>query len=152
MLELPLACGVTVIAAHMGLGRINHKLLIWKNITRNPHDFDDDYFILLDKLKTYTNLYADISAILVPLRARALPHLAQQKAVHDKILFGTDYPVPFTTTLNSYDLSWAVRRKISSITNPFDRYISAILEYFPENSPIYQKLSEAAARLSMGFR
>lgn len=138
MLDLPLACGVKVIAAHMGLGRIKHKLLVWKNITGNPHDFDDDYFILLEKLKTQANLYADISAILVPMRARALRHLSEQKDVHEKILFGTDYPVPFTTTLNSYDLSWATRHKLSSIENPFDRYTSAILEYFPAGSPIYQ--------------
>ncbi len=138
MLDLPLACGVTVVAAHMGLGRIKHKLLVWKNLTRNPRDFDDDYFILLQKLKTHANLYADISAILVPMRARALTHLAAQRDVHEKILFGTDYPVPFTTTLNSYDLSWAIRRRISAIDNPFDRYTSAILEYFPEHNPIYQ--------------
>ena len=52
-------------------------------------------FVLLDKLRQHDNLYADIAAILAPLRARALRHLAVQKDVHGKILFGTDYPVPF---------------------------------------------------------
>lgn len=30
MLDLPLACGVTVIASHMGLGRVNQKLQPWR--------------------------------------------------------------------------------------------------------------------------
>jgi len=48
MLDLPLATGVTVVAAHMGLGRINHKLCVWKNLSKNPGNFDADYFRLLD--------------------------------------------------------------------------------------------------------
>ncbi|MES9905393.1 MAG: amidohydrolase family protein, partial [Sedimenticola sp.] len=71
MLDLPLACGVTVIAAHMGLGRINHKLRFWRNLSKDPRYFDADYFLLLDRLRQHENLYADISAILAPLRARA---------------------------------------------------------------------------------
>ncbi|MEJ2621149.1 MAG: amidohydrolase family protein [Candidatus Thiodiazotropha sp.] len=66
MLSLPLATGVTVIAAHMGLGRFSHKLRPWKNLSRNPDYFDADYFRLLEMLKKHPNLYADISAILPP--------------------------------------------------------------------------------------
>lgn len=137
MLELPLACGVTVIAAHMGLGRISHRVRFWRNFTSNPGYFDADYFQLLEKLATHENLYADISAILVPMRARALRHLSEQKALHRKILFGTDYPVPFTIQFNAYDLSWSTRCRINRIANPFDRYAAAVLEYFPPESPIY---------------
>jgi predicted TIM-barrel fold metal-dependent hydrolase len=138
MLELPLACGVSVIAAHMGLGRIEYPLRFWRNLSRKPQYFDRDYFSLLEKLQTIPNLYADISAILVPFRARALHHLATQHQLHQKILFGTDYPVPFPILLNSYDLPWSRRRQISQINNPFDRYMEAILEYFPAGNPIYQ--------------
>ena len=137
MLDLPLACGVKVIAAHMGLGRIEHKLRFWRNLSRDPRYFDRDYFILLQRLQKEPNLYADISAILVPFRARALRHLSQQHQVYDKLLFGTDYPVPFLTLLNSYDLGWSIRRQIGSIHNPFDRYAETILEYFPAGHPIY---------------
>jgi hypothetical protein len=137
MLELPLACGVTVIAAHMGLGRINHKLLWWRNLSKDPRHFDSDYFLLLEMLRQHDNLYADISAILAPLRARALRHLSEQHDVHPKILFGSDYPVPFTIRFNSYDIPTNRRREISAIQNPFDRYITAMLEYFPEGNPIY---------------
>ncbi len=137
MLETPLACGVTVIAAHMGLGRIQHKLRCWKNLSKDPADFDDDYFLLLDKLRKHPDLYADIAAILVPLRARALRHLAGQHDIHGKILFATDYPVPFPVRFNSYDLPLATRKRIARIRNPFDRYAAVILEYFPEGNPIY---------------
>ncbi len=137
MLDLPLACGVTVIAAHMGLGRVNHKLLPWRNLSRNPKHFDRDYFELLQRLERHDNLYADISAILAPLRARALRHLAAQTQVHHKILFGTDFPVPFSVRVNSYDLARDKRRQIQRQGNPFDRYTQAMLAYFPEESALY---------------
>jgi len=137
MLDLPLASGVTVIAAHMGLGRIIHKLPFWRNLSKNPRYYDDDYFKLLEKLTTHDNLYADIAAILAPLRARALRHLADHREVHHKILFGTDYPVPFSIRVNTYDLPSSARKRINQQANPFDRYAEAILEYFPEDSPLY---------------
>lgn len=137
MLDLPLACGVTVIAAHMGLGRLNYKLRLWRNLSNDPHHFDEDYFLLLEKLQHHENLYADISAILSPLKARALRHLSKQTKVHHKILFGTDYPVPFPIRYNTYDLTPDTRKRIDSISNPFDRYTAAILEYFPAGNPIY---------------
>ncbi|MES9834180.1 MAG: amidohydrolase family protein [Candidatus Thiodiazotropha sp. DIVDIV] len=137
MLDLPLATGVNVIAAHMGLGRVNHRLQPWRNISKDPRYFDSDYFQLLEMLETHPNLYADISAILAPLRARALRHLSGQTNIHNKILFGTDYPVPFTIRFNTYDLNHAQRKEINRIENPFDRYTTAMLAYFPEESPIY---------------
>jgi predicted TIM-barrel fold metal-dependent hydrolase len=138
MLDLPLECGVTVVAAHMGLGRINYKFRFWRNLSQQPRYFDDDYFRMLEKLRRHDNLYADISAILAPLRARALRHLAAQTDVHHKILFGTDYPVPFSIRFNSYDLPVAKRKEIARIQNPFDRYLAVLLEYFPEGSPLYE--------------
>lgn len=137
MIDLPLACGVTVIAAHMGLGRFIHKIRPWRNLSRQPRHYDSDYFQLLEKLTQHANLYADISAILAPLRARALRHLAQQTAVHEKLLFGTDFPVPYTVRFNSYDLTSAKRKTIGQVSNPFDRYIAAVLEYFPADSALY---------------
>lgn len=137
MLDLPLACGVTVIAAHMGLGRVQHRLRPWRNLSRSPEHFDNDYFRLLEKLQQHDNLYADISAILAPLRARALRHLSEQRATHGKILFGTDFPVPYSIRINSYDIERSMRRQINRISNPFDRYITAMLEYFPAGNAVY---------------
>ena len=137
MLHLPLQAGVTVIAAHMGLGQINHWLAPWRNLSQNPAWFDKDYFHILEMLETHDNLYGDLSAMLIPLRARALKHLAAQKQVHHKILFGTDYPVPFTIRLNTHGLEHSETRRIAKIENPFDRYAAVMLSFFPKDNPLY---------------
>ncbi len=137
MLPLPLASGVTVIAAHMGLGQISHWLTPWRNLSKNPSWFDRDYFHILEMMETYNNLYGDLSAMLIPLRARALAHLAEQKQVHHKILFGTDYPVPFTIRFNTHGIPAADARRIAQTANPFDRYTKVLLQFFPADHPLY---------------
>jgi hypothetical protein len=137
MVDLPVAAGVTVIAAHMGLGQLTGPRWPWGVLSRNPRWFGPDYFGLLERLERYPNLYADLSAMLVPFKARALRHLSEQRQVHHKLLFGTDYPVPFTVVLNTHDLPLARRREIARIDNPFDRYCAVLLEYFPEDSLVY---------------
>ncbi len=135
MLDHPLHVGVNVIAAHMALSYSPLKPL--QTFSKNPKHFNEEYFTLLQMLRRHDNLYADISALMTPVRAKALRHLSLQKEVHDKLLFGTDYPVPYTTLLNSYDLPYKKRFELGKEHNPFDRYAKAILEYFPQGSPIY---------------
>jgi len=135
MLDAPLKYGVTVIAAHMALSY--ETLGIFKALSKKEKNFNDDYFTLLDMLEKHDNLYADISAILTPVRAKVLPHLSKQTQIHDKLLFGTDFPVPFLDVLNTHNLSFKRRFEISKINNPGDRYISTLLEYFDENNPIW---------------
>ncbi len=135
MLDAPLKAGVTVIAAHMALSYDSFGLR--KMFSKNPKYFNEEYFTLLNMLKIYDNLYADISALLTPIRAKALRHLSSQYEVHDKLLFGTDFPVPFTTVLNSYDLPYKKRFVLAKEKNPYDRYIKVILEYFNASNPIY---------------
>lgn len=137
MVDLPLAAGVTVIAAHIGMGAPSGGRFSPSAFSRNPRHFGPDYFGLLERLERQPNLYADLSATLVPFKARALRHLSQQRQVHHKLLFGTDYPVPFTILLNTYDLPYPRRREIARIDNPFDRYCAALLEYFPAESPVW---------------
>ncbi len=138
MLRLPLSCGVTVIAAHMALGQIQYYWRPWRNLSRDPATLDKDYFTLLEMLETHDNLYGDIAAILVPLRARALPHLAQQRQIHHKLLFATDYPVPYTVAWNSHGLPRERIARIRQQENPFDRYAEVILQFFPKDHLIYQ--------------
>lgn len=137
MLQLPLACGVTVIAAHMALGQLQHFPLPWRNLSRQPAYLDADYHRLLEKLVRHDNLYADIAAILAPLRARGLEHLSRQTQIHHKLLFATDYPVPFTVGFNTHGLPRDEVRRIRQISNPFDRYTEVILQFFPADNPIY---------------
>ncbi|CUV65169.1 Putative mannonate dehydratase [Sulfurovum sp. enrichment culture clone C5] len=135
MLDAPLYHGVLTIAAHMGLSYSWHKPI--KAISKNPKHFPQEYFKLLDMLKHHPNLYADISALLTPVRAKVLPHLSNQDQVSDKLLFATDYPVPFSAIFTSYDLPFSKRFEIEKEENPFDRYAKAILEYFPKNHSLY---------------
>jgi predicted TIM-barrel fold metal-dependent hydrolase len=135
MIDLALKIGVKVIVAHMALSYEPTRIL--RAFLRNHKYFPQEYFTLLDMLKTHDNLYADISALLTPMRAKVLRHLSRYEAVHDKLLYASDYPVPFSIMLNSYDLSFIKRLKLVFKKNPFDRYAGAIEEYFPKNSPIY---------------
>ena len=135
MLTQPLEVGVNTIAAHMALSYT--PLGIFKALSSNPKHFNDEYYQLLKMLKHHDNLYADVSALLTPVRAKVLRHLSEQKEIHHKLLFGTDFPVPFTTLVNSYDISFKRRFEISKIKNPHDRYAQAMLEYFPRDNAIF---------------
>jgi len=135
MLDQPLEIGVNTICAHMALSYTPLRIL--KSLSQNPKHFNEEYHKLLEMLAYHDNLYADISALLTPVRAKVLRHLSQQYAIHDKLLFGTDFPVPFTTVTNTYDISLKRRWEISKIENPHDRYAEAILEYFDKDNAIY---------------
>jgi len=135
MLDAPLEAGVKVICAHMALSYDPRR--IWRAFSKNPKHFNAEYFTLLEMLRTHDNLYADISALLTPVRAKVLRHLSEQRDVHDKLLFGTDFPVPFSMRLNSYDLPWRKRSELAKEPNPFDRYSKAMLEYFGPENPVY---------------
>jgi len=134
MLKAPLDIGVTTISAHMA---IDYKNII-KSLSKNPKNFGNSYFKLIKMLKEYPNLYADISSLLTPQRAKVLPHLSQQKEIHHKLLYGTDFPVPFSTIFTTYDLGFKKRIEIEKEINVFDRHILAILEYFEKDNPIYR--------------
>jgi predicted TIM-barrel fold metal-dependent hydrolase len=78
-LELPLKCGVNVIAAHCG--------------TKSGL-FDTEYFyVFVDMLRRYPNLYGDSSAFNVPIRGRHVRECLQDWQA-GRILHGSDYPVP----------------------------------------------------------
>ena len=78
-LLLPLACGVTVIAAHCGSA----------SGLRDP-----DYLpALLHLMDRWPNLYGDLSALNLPLRSAAFPALLRPR-YQDRLLPGSDFPVP----------------------------------------------------------
>ncbi len=135
MINQPLEIGINVVAAHMALSYKPLKIL--KAFSKKPKNFNSDYFKLLEMLENHDNLYADISAILTPVRGKVLRHLSQQNQIHDKLLFGTDFPVPFSTIFTTYDLPLKKRLEIEREQNPFERYIKATIEYFDEDSSIF---------------
>ena len=44
-------------------------------------------------MKRYPNFYADISALTLPNRMRMLLQLRRYPEIHERLLFGTDYPL-----------------------------------------------------------
>lgn len=135
MLYLPLQVGVKTICAHLALGYEPKNIL--RSLSKKPKHFNHEYFALLELLKTHKNLYADVSALLTPVRAKVLRHLSTQTSVHEKLLYGSDFPVPYSTIYNTYDLSFQKRVQLHRVQNPFDRYAKGILEYFEPKNPIW---------------
>lgn len=78
-LELPLQCGVTVIAAHCAT----------RSGLRDP-----DYLpALLRMMERWPNLYGDLSALNLPLRSAGLTTLIRPE-YHARLVHGSDFPVP----------------------------------------------------------
>jgi len=79
ILELPLQCGVTVIAAHSG----TKSGLI-----------DPDYFSTFAEMtKRYPNLYGDNSAFNTPLRGKHIRECIEEPLA-GRMVHGSDFPVP----------------------------------------------------------
>jgi hypothetical protein len=72
--------GATVIAAH----GCSSGLFI-----REPH-----LPTMLDLARRYSNFYVDTSALTIPNRVGALFRLRRHPEIFDRLLFGTDYPLP----------------------------------------------------------
>ncbi len=102
-LRAPLDEGTRVIAAHScsyGLG------------------FAEPYFkVFLEMAKHYPNLYADTSALTLPNRARMLFLLRRHPELQERLIFGTDYPLP----VFSYPSIGRGFRKTIKAATPFDR-------------------------------
>ena len=132
-LKSPLNLGCRIVCAHMGASSDG----VLSMFSRDPEKLGANYFTLLRWLREFDGLYADVSALLCINKARILPHLKTQTQIHDKILFGTDFPVPFSVILSSYDLPLRERLALNRIQNPLDRYVRAMSLYFGEDSPIF---------------
>jgi predicted TIM-barrel fold metal-dependent hydrolase len=79
-LRVALEEGVWVIAAHA----CSYGLM-----------FPEPYFKIFRELaRDYPRFYADTSALTVPNRVRTLFLLRRHPELHERLIFGTDYPVP----------------------------------------------------------
>ena len=101
-----LEAGVKVIAAHSGL-------------RSSPHDAD--YFdIWHAMLKDYPHLYGD-TASLFGLRARRFCRVWQRSGVAERLLHGSDWPVPSSPWWFVGILPWRRIRQLAKIANPLWR-------------------------------
>jgi hypothetical protein len=79
ILQLPLECGVTCIAAHCGT---------------KSGSVDPQYFqVFAEMTRRYPRLYGDNSAFNVPIRGRHVPECLREPLA-SRLLHGSDYPVP----------------------------------------------------------
>lgn len=132
--------GCKVVLAHFGVNVIMEKKVkhFLNNFSFKSSKFGEEYFKTLEYLEKYENVYADLSAIIAFFRAKIVEDLAKnQKQIHHKLLFATDFPVPFSLAFSYNSLGLKRRLELEKIANPLDRYMAFFNEYFGENSPIY---------------
>lgn len=102
--------GATVIAAHA----CSYGLMLYEKFLPTLHEFAN----------RYRHFYADISALTLPNRFTMLLHLRRHPELHDRLLFGTDYPLsvfhlPAWGRVTLHTLRDMVRTK-----NRFDRQVA----------------------------
>ncbi len=132
--------GCKVVLAHFGVNTVmEHRLSKFlNNFSFDNEKFGDDYFKTIEYLEKHDNVYADLSAMIMNFRAKIIEDLAKnQKQIHKKLLFATDYPVPFTPLLSYHSLGLKKRLELEKIENPLDRNVEFFNQYFDEDSVIY---------------
>jgi predicted TIM-barrel fold metal-dependent hydrolase len=102
--------GATVIAAHA----CSYGLIIYEKFLPTLRDF----------VQRYPNFYADISALTLPTRVQMLLHLRRYPEIHDRLLFGTDYPLSVFHLAAWGRVSLATLYDILRTKNRFDRQVS----------------------------
>jgi len=108
VLERPLQCGVTVIAAHVaGKGGV----------------FDRDYFDEFTNMtRRHPRLYGDLSALNIPFRSKHLQACLREPLVH-RLLHGSDFPVPVMghwAWMRGL-VDWEAFRRLEREPNPLER-------------------------------
>jgi len=108
MLKLPLECGVNVIAAHCAT----------KSGLFDPQYFDE----LVAMLEKFPNLYADNSALNVPIRGRVIPRTLAPGIV-ERLVHGSDFPVPVKGVWAWMRglVNWKTYHRWESHPNPLER-------------------------------
>ena len=138
--NLAIKLGCKVVLAHFGVNMVMEQKLnkITNNFSFDNQKFGEDYFKTLDYLEKNENVYADLSAMIMCFRSKTIEDLAKnQKQIHHKLLFGSDYPVPFSVLFSYHSLGLKKRLELERIVNPFDRNIEFFNQYFDEESVIY---------------
>ncbi len=102
--------GATVIAAHA----CSYGLIIYEKFLPTLRDF----------VQRYPNFYADISALTLPNRVQMLLHLRRYPEIHERLLFGTDYPLSVFHLAAWGRVSLGTLYDLVRTKNRFDRQVS----------------------------
>ncbi|MDP1769910.1 MAG: amidohydrolase family protein [Nitrospirota bacterium] len=108
-LRVALDEGATVIAAHA----CSYGLILYEKFLPTMRDF----------VQRYPNFYADISALTLPNRLKMLLHLRKYPEVHERLLFGTDYPLSVFHVAAWGRVAFGTLRKMMKTKNRFDRQV-----------------------------
>jgi len=108
-LTLALDEGATVIAAHA----CSYGLMLYEKFLPTFRKL----------VATYPNFYADISALTLPNRLRMLLHLRRHSELHDRLLFGTDYPLSVFHVAAWGRVGLSTLRNMMHTNNRFDRQV-----------------------------
>jgi uncharacterized protein len=104
--------GLTVIAAHCGTAG-------GRRLTGHLHQW-------LGMLEEYPNLYGDLSAMVSPARLPFASRILEHPLARERVLLGSDYPVPITPLLLPRKLGPARAVRIQRIRNPLQRNLEAL--------------------------
>jgi predicted TIM-barrel fold metal-dependent hydrolase len=107
-LRLALDEGVTVIAAHA----CSHGIFLYERYLKT----------MLDLVRRYPRFYMDTSALTIPNRVGMLFKIRKYPELFDRLVFGTDYPVPVYPYPCLGTLSWNGYRRARAADNRFDRH------------------------------
>lgn len=108
-LTLALEEGATVIAAHA----CSYGLMLYEKFLPTFRKL----------VATYPNFYADISALTLPNRLKMLLHLRRHPELHDRLLFGTDYPLSVFHVAAWGRVGLSTLRNMMRTKNRFDRQV-----------------------------
>jgi uncharacterized protein len=79
---------------------------------------------LQDLTMRYPHFYADISALTLPNRLRMLLQLRHYPEIHERLLFGTDYPLPVFHVPAWGRVAFRAIRDMVRTKNRFDRQVA----------------------------
>jgi predicted TIM-barrel fold metal-dependent hydrolase len=108
-LRLALDEGVTVIAAHA----CSYGLMVYEKFLSTFQEF----------ATRYSHFYADVSALTLPNRLRMLLHLRHHPELQDRLIFGTDYPLPVFHLAAWGRVGFRPLREMIRTRNRFDRQV-----------------------------
>ncbi len=113
-LKLPLAHGVTVIAAHIA--------------TTGESEGEDNFSRILPMIRQNPNLYVDISSLTQINKRNYLARALKEKGIVEKMIYGTDWPLQFFPLISpwyhSNHISFKDAYHIGGMKNQWDRDVA----------------------------
>jgi len=130
LLELPLRCGVTVIAAHIA--------------TTGESDGQDNFERILPMFDEFPNLYTDISSLTQLNKRGYLAKAIKHPGLTERMIFGTDWPLQFFPLVSPWyhvnHIGIKNAWRISRYENKWDRDIKLKEAFGVPHSAFVRKL------------